>query len=254
MEDATLSLSPIAQIESTQLPTFSMPICYLLSGYLFSAFLSFFYILLYGEKSMPFYRKFFSSLITPFIFLIILFKNTLHFIHKILITILEKFCEYIINPLIRIAIYRIFVPIAELIDYLYRHSTIVSSFLKLIYKLFSKIIDILWIRILFPILYFCYCRILIPIITFIINYIIFPFYQHIIVPIGIFINNNRAFHLLLSFIMKFYKSIYDYISDAITFVGKICKIIIDASEELMKETYDQIIVPFIQLVKRIFGD
>ena len=75
-----------------------------------------------------------------------------------------------------------------------------------------------------------------------------------IVPIGTFISNNRVFSFILSIIISLYKVIYEYVSDAITFVGKICKIIIDAVEEMMKETYNQIIAPFAQFVERIFGD
>lgn len=201
-----------------------------------------------------FYSQVFLSLITPFIFLIILYNNTLYFIQKIIITIIEKICEYILNPLIRIAIYYIYVPIAEFIDYLYRHSSIISSFLHIIGNLLGRIIDFLWFKILFPFLRFFYCRILIPILVFILNYIMIPFYLRVIVPVYTFIRNNRVFNYLVSIIMSFYKTIYEFVSDAITFVGKICKIIIDAIEELMKETYNQVIAPFAQLVKRIFGE
>lgn len=254
MEDRTISPSTLAQIGSNPTPSFYTYIYYLLSGYLISAILSLIYIILYGEKSIPFTRKFFLSLITPFIFLIILYNNTLYFIKKIIITILEKACIYILNPLIRIAIYNIFVPLAEFIDYIYRHSSIFSSFFHIIYSLLDKIIDLLWIKILFPFLRFCYCRILLPIIKFILNFIIIPFHLHVIVPICTFISNNRVFNFLLSIIIYLYKTIYEYVSDAITFVGKICKIIIEAIEELMNETYNQVIAPFVQFVKRIFGD
>lgn len=246
--------SPTVQVDALPPTIFSLTVYNFMKIYLLLTILSFLYLILFGKKSMTFIQKFFSSFITPFAFLIILFNNTLIFIENLIYEILKNICLYILNPIIRILIYYVFVPVVQLLDYIHRHATIISTIFRFIFNIFFKIIDFIFIKIIYSFLNFVFRRIIFRSLIFLLIHIIIPFYTRIILPVSRFIMDIPAFRMLLSFIFKCYRTVFNFLSELFSTVGKICQIIIDAIAELIKETYEQFFAPFTQLIIRIFGE
>lgn len=89
---------------------------------------------------------------------------------------------------------------------------------------------------------------------FIVDYILNPLFERIIYPLCKFISNIPAFQAIVYYITKAFTFVYDLIVKVMTAVAKIINSVINAAREIIKETYEQVILPFVQLIRRVFGE
>ena len=249
---------PLLQVKMHITHTFTLSIYHYFIIYLFSTLCCFIYILVYGDKSISFLKKFFSSFIAPFVFLTIFIKNALIFILSTIFNILITFLIHIVIPILNILYTYFVVPFIELIAYIHRHTKIIWTILakgaKTVGNIILDIIDFLIRKIISPVFGFIYRYLIYTPIKFIIDYIIKPLLNNIIIPVCKYISSIRAFQIIADFIARFFIRIYHILSDIILAIAKVCESIIDAAGEIIKESYEQIIYPFVQLVKRLFGE
>lgn len=249
-------------ISSPQLETkisvpFSFSLYHCLVGYLISTLLCFIY-LLFAKKSMSFLSKFLSSFIAPFAILAILIRNTFFFINSLFWQALITIFVYIIFPIFEIVYFYFFIPICNVIEYIYRHTKIIWIFIaktgKSIFNFIGKIISFIFEKIIFGTLKLIFNYIIKPIVLFIFDYILNPLFERIIIPLFKFISNMPAFQAIVYYITEAFKFVYDLIVKMMTAIAKIINSVINAAREIIKETYEQVILPFVQLIKRIFGE
>lgn len=244
---------------NTSIPiSFSFTIYHFIYGYLISTFFCFIYLLLFKDNSMTFTSKFFSSFLAPFAIIAIITRNSICFIFSMIWEALIIFITYIIVPIILIIYDYFFIPLLLLIEYIYRRTKIIWTFIARSTKSIAGAIwdlNCLFLKkVIVPILCFIYDYIIFPVCKFIHYLFVTLIYRKVIAPFFRFICSIRAFQVVFSYIGFFFGTIFDFFVSLFLTIAKICQSVIDAAREIIKETYDQVISPFAQVIKRIFGE
>lgn len=235
---------------------FSLYNCLL--GYLISTFLCFIYLLSSRDKPMSFISKFLTSFIAPFAILGIIIRNTFFLIVSLFWQVLIIIFVYIIFPILEIVYFCFLSPICNAIAYIYRKTKFIWAFIaeicKRIVNLILEIYNFILKKIIFGIIKLIFSYLIKPIALFIIDYVLNPLFDRVIFPLCKFISNIPAFQVIVHYITKAYRFVYDVIVNVMTAVAKICLTIINAAHEIIKEACEQVILPFVQLISRIFGE
>lgn len=245
-------------IEPHNLTSYSIYLQYFLIGYLISTFICFIYLLMFRGKSMSFISKFFSSFIVPFAFVAILIRNTLIFIFSMLFQAFIIIFIHIIHPILYGIFIFIIEPTINTIEYIYNHTkiiwTMIAKALKCGYDVICDFVHFIIEKIVFRIIKFIFVYIFQPILEFLVRFIFDPLFNEIILPLCNFISKLPAFKAIVEYITDAYIAVYEFCIEVITAIAKVCETIINGISEMIKEAYEQAVLPFVQLVKRIFGE